>query len=561
MVMASPFVSFELQYHQSACKSRPMQVESINGKRYLRTNNDTEFINQTLRAYKDDVRITHHTLVARTPQQNGVVKRRNRMLVEAVRIMLIFSQSLLFLWAEAVATACYTQHRFLIHTRYNKTPYELLRDHKPNLKYLYIIGALCYPTNDSKDLGPELQPLTFGHISSGLILNEAASTSAKSPSKNYLNPLFQPMFDEYFKHSPSVVSTTISVATLLPPDIAGASSSTTIDQDAPSPSKTPTTKTTTTPLQSTNVEEPNNENAEFDSDTFTNLFALPLPSLAESSSRIIEAMQEEIHEFERLEVWELVPKPSRVMIINLKWIFKVNLDEYGGVLKQGVRHLHKPIQISLEMLKKYSLERSDAVDTPMVERSKLDEDPQGTPVDITRYRSMVGSLMYLTASRPNLVFVVCMCACTSGSAQFLREKLVSWSSKEQKCTAISTTEAKYISLSSCCAQILQMRSQLTDYGSDFNKIPLYCDSKSAIALSCNIVQHSRTKHIDVHYHFIKEQVENEVVELYFVKTTYQLVDIFTKALARERFKFLINRLGMQSITPEELKHLAKLDED
>ncbi|GKF83006.1 hypothetical protein Tco_0244662 [Tanacetum coccineum] len=106
-----------------------------------------------------------------------------------------------------------------------------------------------------------------------------------------------------------------------------------------------------------------------------------------------------------------------------------------------------------------------------------------------------------------------------------------------------------------------MHSQLTDYGSDFNKIPLYCDSKSAIALSCNTVQHSRMKHIDVHYHFIKEQVENEVVELYFVKTTYQLVDIFTKALARERFKFLINRLGMQSITPEELKHLEKLDED
>ncbi|GJW33876.1 retrovirus-related pol polyprotein from transposon TNT 1-94 [Tanacetum coccineum] len=105
-----------------------------------------------------------------------------------------------------------------------------------------------------------------------------------------------------------------------------------------------------------------------------------------------------------------------------------------------------------------------------------------------------------------------------------------WSSKKQKSTAISSTEAEYIALSGCCAQILWMRSQLIDYGLKFNKIPLYCDNKSAIALCCNNVQHSRSKHIDVRYHFIKEQVENAVVELYFVRTEYQLADIFTKAL-------------------------------
>ncbi|GKC53621.1 hypothetical protein Tco_1076366 [Tanacetum coccineum] len=105
-------------------------------------------------------------------------------------------------------------------------------------------------------------------------------------------------------------------------------------------------------------------------------------------------------------------------------------------------------------------------------------------------------------------------------------------------------KTEYISLSGCCAQILWKRSQLTDYEFDYNKIPLYYDSQSAIALSCNTVQHSRTKHIAVRYHFIKEQVENEIVELYFVKTAYQLTDIFTKALSRERFKFLVKRLGM-----------------
>nr|GEW21962.1 CBL-interacting serine/threonine-protein kinase 25-like [Tanacetum cinerariifolium] len=122
---------------------------------------------------------------------------------------------------------------------------------------------------------------------------------------------------------------------------------------------------------------------------------------------------------------------------------------------------------------------------------------------------------------------------TSGSMQLLGDRLVSWSSKKQKSTVISSTEAEYIALSRCCAQILWMRSQLTDYGLVFNKIPLYCDNKSVIALCCNNIQHSRSKHIDIRHHFIKEQVENRVVELYFVITEYQLEDIFTKPLARE----------------------------
>ncbi|GKA80532.1 retrovirus-related pol polyprotein from transposon TNT 1-94 [Tanacetum coccineum] len=246
---------------------------------------------------------------------------------------------------------------------------------------------------------------------------------------------------------------------------------------------------------------------------------------------------------------------------------------------------------ALETLKKYGMDLSDPVDTPMVDRLKLDEESSlGIPVDQTRFRGMVGSLMYLTASRPDLVFVVCMCAryqakptkkhfeaikrvfrylkgtinmglwypkdnamsltayadadhagcqdsrrSTSGSAQFLGDRLVSWSSKKQRSTAISTTEAEYIAMSGCCAQILWMRSQLKDYGFDFNKIPLYCDNKSAIALCCNNVQHSRSKHIDIRHHFIREQVENRVVELYFVETNYQLADILTKALPREHF--------------------------
>ncbi|GJW15923.1 retrovirus-related pol polyprotein from transposon TNT 1-94 [Tanacetum coccineum] len=267
---------------------------------------------------------------------------------------------------------------------------------------------------------------------------------------------------------------------------------------------------------------------------------------------------------------------------------------------------------AFEIVKKYGLNTTDSVDTPMIKTKKLDEDLQGKPVDATLYHGMIGSLMYLTASRPDLNYAVCLCAryqakptdkhlqavkrifrylngtiniglwyskdtdmsltayadadhagcqdtrrSTSGSAQFLGDKLVSWSSKKQKSTAISSTKAEYIALSGCCSQILWMRSQLTNYGFKFNKIPLYCDNKSAIALCCNNVQHSRAKHIDIRYHFIKEQVENGIVELYFVRTEYQLADIFTKPLPQERFNFLIDKLGMRSMSPETLKRLAE----
>nr|GEW42120.1 retrovirus-related Pol polyprotein from transposon TNT 1-94 [Tanacetum cinerariifolium] len=141
--------------------------------------------------------------------------------------------------------------------------------------------------------------------------------------------------------------------------------------------------------------------------------------------------------------------------------------------------------------------------------------------------------------------------------KFEGEKLVSWSSKKQDCTALSTAEAEYVSLFACCAQVLWMQTQITNYGFIFKKIPIYCDSKSAIAISCNPVQHSRTKHIAVHYYFIKEHVEKGTIELYFVKADYQLADIFTKAFPADRFNYLVRRLGMHSLSPQELKRLAK----
>nr|GFA67176.1 copia protein [Tanacetum cinerariifolium] len=134
------------------------------------------------------------------------------------------------------------------------------------------------------------------------------------------------------------------------------------------------------------------------------------------------------------------------------------------------------------------------------------------------------------------------CKSTSRGIQFLGDKLVSWSSKKQDCRSMSTAEADYVSLSVCCAQVIWMRKQLLDYGFRYNKIPMYCDSKSAIAISCNPVQHSRTKHINIRYHFIREHVERGAIELYFVRMEYHLANLFTKALPKERFEYLVHMI-------------------
>ncbi|GJV61226.1 retrovirus-related pol polyprotein from transposon TNT 1-94 [Tanacetum coccineum] len=706
---------------------KQIQVGLNKTVRYIRTDNGTEFVNQVMSEYYEGVGVFHQKSVPRTPQQNGVVERRNRTLVEAARTMMIFSKALMFLWAEAVATACYTQNRSLIHTRHNKTPYELVHDKKHDLTFLRVFGAL-------HDLE---------------IVNSAEEPNQVTQPPDHLR--------RWTKDHP-------------------------LDNIVGNPSRPVSTR------------------KQLASDALWCCFHTELSKVEPKNFKMaviedcwFQAMQDEIHEFDRLEVWELVPRPIYVMVIALKWIYKVKLDEYGDVLKNKARlvakgyrqeegidfeesfapvarieairifianaatknmiiyqmdvktaflngdlqeevfvsqpegfedqdnptHVYRlkkalyglkqaprawydtlskfllannffkgavdptlftrksgkhillvqiyvddiifastdhnachifskemsskfqmsmmgqmsfflGLQVSqsprgifinqakyaLETLKKYGMDLSDPVDTPMVDRLKLDEDLMGIPVDQTRFRGMVGSLMYLTASRPDLVFVVCMCAryqakptkkhfeaikrvfrylkgtinmglwypkdnamsltayadadhagcqdsrrSTSGSAQFLGDRLVSWSSKKQRSTAISTTEAEYIAMSGCCAQILWMRSQLKDYGFDFNKIPLYCDNKSAIALCCNNVQHSRSKHIDIRHHFIREQVENRVVELYFVETNYQLADILTKALPRERFEFLLPRLGMKSLTPETLRRLQEGEDE
>ncbi|GJZ32153.1 retrovirus-related pol polyprotein from transposon TNT 1-94 [Tanacetum coccineum] len=219
---------------------------------------------------------------------------------------------------------------------------------------------------------------------------------------------------------------------------------------------------------------------------------------------------------------------------------------------------------ALEILKMHGMDKCDSIGTPLATKPKLDADFSGNPVDQTNYCSMIGSLMYLTSSRPDLVQAgtINIGLWYSKDSGF---ELTTFSDVDhvgcldtRKSTfgGIQFLEAKYVALSANCAQVIWMRTQLKDYGFKYNKIPLYCDSQLAIAISCNPVQHSRSKHINVHYHFIKEQVERGIIELHFVRTEYQLADMFTKAFPEERFQYLVRRIGMRCLTPAELEVLA-----
>ena len=252
----------------------------------------------------------------------------------------------------------------------------------------------------------------------------------------------------------------------------------------------------------------------------------------------------------------------------------------------------------LEMLKKYNMASSKPAATPMAQNEKLTADEKGKSVDATMYRGMIGSLLYLTASRPDIQFSVCLCdrfqskpkeshytavnrifrylvytvdlglwypkSCsldlvaysdadyagcqldrksTSGSCHFLGGCLVSWASKKQNSVALSTAEAEYVAAGNCGTQVLWFQHQMLDFGETLSNTPILCDNTSAINLSKNPVQHSRTKHIDIRHHFLRDEVAKQSFTLHFIETDKQLADIFTKPLSTTRHNSLRRELG------------------
>ncbi|GJU60267.1 hypothetical protein Tco_1238033 [Tanacetum coccineum] len=249
----------------------------------------------------------------------------------------------------------------------------------------------------------------------------------------------------------------------------------------------------------------------------------------------IEAMQDELLQFKWLDLCELVPYPDNIKPLTLKWS-----GYEAGMSGACTTGRYKSFTVYQMDVKTAFLHGS------LKEEVYVKVGTEGMAQPTEKHLKEIMQDVRTPAEAFN-----------SGGIQFLGENLVIWSSKRQDCIVLSTVEAEYVSLSTCCAQVLWMRTQLINYGFHFDKIHIYCDLKSTIAISCNPIQHLRTKHIIVRCHFIKEHVEKGTIVLYFVKTDYQLGDIFNKALPLDRFNYLVCRLGMRSLSPKKLERLAK----
>ncbi|GKC71801.1 hypothetical protein Tco_1117684 [Tanacetum coccineum] len=185
----------------------------------------------------------------------------------------------------------------------------------------------------------------------------------------------------------------------------------------------------------------------------------------------------------------------------------------------------------------------------MVPSNSLGHDLNGKAVNETQYRGMIRSLMYLTASIPDIQFSTCLYARYQENPKesYLIAIKIIFSAKKQQSIAMSSAEAEYVVAAGCCANILWMKSQLTGYDIIYEKVPIFFDNTSAIAISNNLVSHSRIKHIDIRYHFIRDHILKRDIKLHFIPTQYQLTDIFTKPLDEPTFKRLIVELGMLNI--------------
>ncbi|GKB68176.1 retrovirus-related pol polyprotein from transposon TNT 1-94 [Tanacetum coccineum] len=206
-------------------------------------------------------------------------------------------------------------------------------------------------------------------------------------------------------------------------------------------------------------------------------------------------------------------------------------------------------QYTRNLLKKYEISDSSSVKTPMVPPNNLGPDLAGKSVNETSYRGMIGSLMYLTATRPDIQFSTVLCARYQSNpkeSHLIAVKRI-LSAKKQQSVAMSSAKVEYVAAARCCASILWMKSQLSDYDIHYKMLPIFCDNTSAIAISNNPVLHSRTKDIDIRYHFIRDHILKGDIELHFIPTEYQLADIFTKPLDEPTFTRLKVELSMLNI--------------
>nr|GEU32145.1 retrotransposon protein, putative, unclassified [Tanacetum cinerariifolium] len=372
---------------------------------------------------------------------------------------------------------------------------QVLEEYFDTVGISHQMSSVQTPQQNGLVLKPELQSMTSGNISLGLDLTYAWSTiTTQQPSEGELDLLFEAMYDDYIGGQPSATARTVSPAQ--EPQVHQSLTASTIIAD-------------TTPI-------PTNS-----SSLATNIL-ITLQDVDELNPNAMVDGNTGASSVQKDGVWVLVPAPDNISPLTLKWIFKNKHDEEQMVIRNKSRLVVRGYRQEEGIDFEESLApvaRMEAIRIFLAYVAHKSFTVFQMDVKTAFLHGSLKEDMYvcqpegvINADHPSHVYKLKKALYGLNGTG---EKLVSWSSKKQDYTALSTAEAEYVSLSACCAQVLWMRTQLTDYGFHFDKIPIYCDSKSAIAISCNPVQHSRTKHIVVRYHFIKEHVKkgNPVTEV------------------------------------------------
>ncbi|GKA96058.1 retrovirus-related pol polyprotein from transposon TNT 1-94 [Tanacetum coccineum] len=354
--------------------------------------------------------------------------------------------------------------------------------------------------------GPGPQLMTLATSSSGLVPNPVPQQPFNPPIKNDWDRLFQPMLDEYFNPPQRVISLVPIVVAPCVVDIVDSPSSTTIDLVVPSSSTSSTNQQQKSSIISQGVEEPI-PNAQFDDPCHEPLHDV---STSQESSSNTQSSYSPL---------ELIGRWTK-----------------DHPLVNVIGNMSRPVSTRKQLKTNSMLCYFDVFLTSVEPKNFKEAMLESSWIEAMQEEGIDFEESFAPVSR-----IEAICIFIENVAN--------------KNMTIYQMDIKMAFLNG------ELKEELTDYGFQFNKIPMYCDNKSDIALCCNKVQHSRAKHIDVRYHFIKEQVENGIMELYFVQTEYQMADIFTKVLPRERFKFLNKKLGMKSMSPKTLKSLEKEEDE
>ncbi|WVZ53075.1 hypothetical protein U9M48_004062 [Paspalum notatum var. saurae] len=541
-----------------------LRNESHKAMRAIRSDNGGEFRNSRFENFCRDIGLEHQFSSPYTPPQNGTVERKNRTLVEMAQTMLDEHRTPRRFWAEAVNTACYIANRIFLRAFLGKTSYELRFGRQPSVKPLRAFGCRCFVLKKAGHLDKFesrcLDGIFLGYASSSRafvvwILEAKQVVETCEVSFDETMPCTTPTFElsgddeegnPIFEDEEGAVDVGDAGATA--PAAAPAPSATSFDdEEGPLPMAY-----SSLPRQQAQAK------------------AGPAEDVGEQmdvkSAFLNGFTEEEVYVRQPLG-FESVKFPDRVYKLRKALygpngdtlIVQIYVDDiiFGGsshaLIKQGLEgtFVHQ-VKYTRDILKKFNMGDSKPMTTPISTNTALDADEDGEAVDQKEFRGMIGSLLYLTATRPDIQIAVCLCAryqasprtsyrqamkrifrylkftpelglwyftgsslslrgfsdadhagcridskSTSGTCQLLGTSLVSWSSRKQASVALSTTEAEYIAAASCCSQLLWMKATLSDFGLKYGRIPLLVDSTSAISIAKNPVLHSRTKHIDV----------------------------------------------------------------